>query len=374
MQNLVEQLMRDRPDDWLSFLQETYKIGVVRDGDLASLKYDQIKSPMSVPIVQQCRGMVVDVADRQVLAWPYNKFWNLGEALADPVDWSTARCLEKLDGSLMILYRYRDAWCVASSDHPTAGGRFGNSSTTFRDAFWATWRDLGYRLPTEEMHVDTMMFEFCAQENCVVVQHERPRIVLHGARRMTDGREAAFGWLCWAAKEIGCEIVRHFPHTSTAACDEAVRALDPVQQEGFVVVDNWHRRVKIKSPRYVALHHMKGNLSPRRAVALWQSGDSGELLSYFPEFAPVVQPILDRLDEVAARSVADYEAHRHLPTRKEFALAIKDFPHSGVIFKLLGAAPEDRTVDGAKAIMRAGTLLGLERLAGVEGGSGDESP
>src|SRR5262245_66091344 len=124
MKNLVQQLIDER-SDWLEHLAESYKIHVVRDGDLASLKYNQIESPMHEPIVQQCRGMVVDVAQRRVVAWPYNKFWNHGEHLADQIEWSTSRVQEKLDGSLMIMY-WRDivnGWCVASSGHPTAGGR-----------------------------------------------------------------------------------------------------------------------------------------------------------------------------------------------------------------------------------------------------------
>lgn len=82
MINLVEALMRMRPENWLDVLVSEYKISVSRDGDLVSLKYDMIESPMHEEIVQQCRGMVVDTAQNKVLAWPYNKFWNLGEGQA----------------------------------------------------------------------------------------------------------------------------------------------------------------------------------------------------------------------------------------------------------------------------------------------------
>ena len=86
MKNLVQALMNDRPHEWLAILENELKIRVVHAGDLASLKYDQIESPMHEPIVQQCRGMVVHTVDNRVLAWGYNKFWNLGDAEDMPAD------------------------------------------------------------------------------------------------------------------------------------------------------------------------------------------------------------------------------------------------------------------------------------------------
>lgn len=359
MNNLVQSLMNERAD-WLQHLETELKIDAVRDGDLVSLKYNQIESPMHEPIVQQCRGMVVDVGSRHVIAWPYNKFWNHGEALAAPVDWSTARVQEKLDGSLMILH-WHHGWRVASSGHPTAGGSFGNDERTFRDAFWHTWDALGHRLPPDEMRDTTFMFELCDQPNRIVVMHERPRIVLHGARRLTDGREAAYGWLCYAAEQMRCEVVRCLPYTSFAAVDAAVNALDPLQCEGFVVVDDQFNRVKVKSPRYVALHHLKGNATPRRAIELWQTGDAEELLAHFPEFRPVIEPIHEKLDEFARRAVFEHEQAMQCTTdRKGYAALAVQRPFSAVMFRML--TNQRASVDEAKAIMRGMSLAALERM------------
>lgn len=363
MNNLVQKLMDERAD-WLEHLVSEFKIDAVRAGDLVSLKYNQIESPMAEPIVQQCRGMVVDIAQRKVVAWPYNKFWNHGEALAAPIDWSTARVQEKLDGSLMILHWNPRAtsWCVASSGHPTAGGNFGSDEVaTFSDAFWHTWDKLGHELPPPSMRDTTFMFELCDQPNRIVVQHERPRIVLHGARRLTDGREAAYGWLCFAAEEMRCEVVQCLPYTSFAACDEAVNALDPIKCEGFVVVDDQFNRVKIKSPRYVALHHLKGNATPRRAIELWQTGDAEELLMHFPEFRPVIEPVHEKLDEFARRAVAEHEAAVSTTTdRKGYAALAVQHPFSAVMFRML--TNQRASVDEAKAIMRGMSLAALERM------------
>ena len=359
MKNLITDLMNCEPN-WLSVLENEFKIDIVRDGPLASLKYNQIESPMHEPIVQQCRGMVVDVDARRVLAWPYNKFWNHGEALADPIDWSTARVQEKLDGSLMILHHFAGDWRVASSGHPTAGGSFGAEDYTFRDAFWQVAIDL--EVDTRALDRDTTyMLELCHAPNRVVVRHDRPRLVMHGARNMLTGRELNRVELEAFADGARCEAVTEFPIGTIDACLSAAEALDPIKQEGFVVVDANFHRVKIKSPRYVMLHHMKGEATPRRAIELWQTGECDELLTHFPEFRPVIEPVHDKLDEFARRAVHEHEhAIKCTTDRKGYAALAVQQPFSAVMFRML--TDGNASVDTAKTIMRRMSLAALERM------------
>jgi hypothetical protein len=362
--SLIRSLMASR-EDWLDHLQSEFKIHVVRHGDLASLKYNQIESPMHEPIVQECRGMVVDVARRKVLAWPYNKFWNHGDALAAAIDWATACVQEKLDGSLMILYWDPgvSSWVVASSGTPLAGGAFGSDlSRTFADAFWQAFGDLGMAYPLDIDIDSCFMFELCAAENRVVVRHEKPRIVLHGAREVGSGVEWSYESLLRIGADLGWEVVRSYPIGTIDDCLAAAGALDPLATEGFVVVDASFNRVKIKSPRYVALHHMKGEATPRRAIELWQSGETDELLAHFPEMAAAVLPVQDRLESAALRALADYVANRRAPTRKDFAVAVKDAPWSAATFRLYtqGGSPD---AAAARSIMRSLSTAALERIA-----------
>lgn len=356
----VKNLIASRPD-WLAHLENDLAIHVHRDGDLVSLKYNQIESPMHEPIVQECRGMVVNAATGQILAHPYNKFWNHGEALAAQIDWSTASVLEKLDGSLMILYFDGTDWAVASSGTPRASGSFGTFSTaTFSEAFWRIWHALGYALPS--LRDVCFMFELCAHENRIVVKHEKPRIVLHGARDMRSGFELSLADLAPIAASCGWEVVRSYAIGTIEGALAAAEALDPLQTEGFIVVDSDFNRVKIKSPRYVALHHMRGEgMSVGRAIDLWVSGEAAELLTHFPEFEDDVLAVHDRLDAAAASAVADCLRHRRLPDRKAFANAVKAAPWSAVTFKLYGR--EFLTLEAARDVMRGQSKAALERLA-----------
>jgi tRNA splicing ligase len=110
----------------LAALCADYKISARRHGQFSNLillKYSQIDSPMTEPIVQQCRGLIVDEADDwRIVSRAYDKFFNHGEPNAANIDWATASVEEKLDGSLMMLYHYRDQWRVSSSGLPDAAG------------------------------------------------------------------------------------------------------------------------------------------------------------------------------------------------------------------------------------------------------------
>lgn len=357
----VAALIETRPD-WLEFLVEEYKISANRAGDLVSLKYDQIESPMHEPIVQECRGMVVDLSRDKILAHPYNKFWNYGDVPAAEIDWNTAKVFEKLDGSLMILF-WNDAtgaWQVASSGTPDAGGSYGrDSDRTFADAFWETFDDLGMEYPQRQDLC--YMFEYCAPDNRIVVRYEEPTIVLHGARNMETGQELAHRELQGLGENHRWRVVQAFDvNSSSAAVVALATELDPLSTEGFVVVDAAFNRVKVKSPRYVVLHHMKGAATIRRAIELWQTGDAGELLSYFPEMRDVVDPVHAALDFASYAALLDYAKNRELPSRKDYALAVKDKPWSATAFKLYQEGT--KTLEASKAITRGLSVSALERL------------
>lgn len=347
-------------DAWLDDLIKDYAIEARTAGDRVSLKYNAIESPMNMPIVQQCRGMVRRMSG-ELLAWPYNKFWNLGESLAAPIDWQSAYLMDKLDGSLMILFHDGMEWCVASSGHPTAGGTYGlGGSITYREKFWQVFVAQGMSFPVG-YESDAFFFELCAPDNRIVVQYESPKLICHGARNRATGKE--WDWIpFWHhARGLNWTIVNRVNVSSAKDAVEQAAALDPLKLEGFVVVDEHFNRVKIKCPRYVTLHHMRGDATPRRAVELFQNGEMGETLTYFPELREVFDPVLDKIRMVAGQVVEDWLANNAAPTRKDFAIAVKDRPYSSLLFRLFGeggVVTEERVI----AMMRSSTRSLLEEL------------
>ena len=342
----VQDLIAAHPTSWMSVLSDEYRIKISKDSEtdtrLVSLKYNQIESDMSNPIVRQCRGMVVDVKANRIMAYPYDKFHNYGEHLASEIDWRTARKLEKLDGSLMLLFfdDVEDAWRVASSGHPTAAGSVGkHGEVTFKDLFWSTFNDLKMCIPdhfARGTRSTTFMFELCTSLNRVVVQHDKPRIVLHGARDLDTGDELNPIDLEVLSRVLNWELVKSFDLSSIDDVTAAAAALNPLDSEGFIIVDGRFNRVKVKSPRYVALHHLRSDFTQRRSIELWRAGEIEELLLHFEDMRKDVMKVSDALDDICAKAEADLLAFRGTPgtPKKEFAMAVKDTPWAAVTFKL----------------------------------------
>ena len=335
-----------RTADGLKLLEAKYGIKARRHcryPNLCLLKYSQIDSPFSELIVQECRGLILDEAeDWAIIAHPYHKFFNYGETLAASIDWTTAQVQEKLDGSLITLFYYK-GWEVATSGCPDGENLIGDFGLTFKQkTLEALWDNKNFPLNPLDFRY-TFLFELCCPENRVVVQHSKLRLVLHGIRDLATGLELDPLGSRWCSV---FETPKSFPLTSVNECLEAAKHLDPLQQEGYVVVDASFNRVKVKSPAYLALHHSKdGLLSQKKMALIIRTGESEEFktaLSAFPELRPHFDKLVTRYDEIVHEVNFSYQKIKHIQNQKEFALAAQKEYYPNILFGMrkTGCTPQ----------------------------------
>jgi len=94
--------------------------------NLISFHYISITNSFDNLCTCESRGIVLDESDNwKIISYPYNKFFNYGEKNAAIIDWSSAKFFEKIDGSFMTLYFYKNKWYISSSSKPDATGRIG---------------------------------------------------------------------------------------------------------------------------------------------------------------------------------------------------------------------------------------------------------
>lgn len=317
----------------LQQLEDKFAIKVKRGKvheNLVLLKYNQLNSPLGEKIVQECRGIILDESDDwRVISYPYKKFFNHGEGHADDIDWETARVYEKLDGSLMTMYWY-NGWQVASSGVPDASGELMGTTTTFRELFFKVWKELDYTTQYMDKNV-CYMFEFMTPYNRVVVRHVKSRIALHGARRLSDYRELN---PIVEAHRNDWECVKTFPLESWDDIMTAAKMLEPMESEGYVVCDTNYNRVKVKSPQYVAVAHMKDGFTTRRMLEIVRTNENSEFLSYYPEYIELYYDIRSKYERFLGRIEGFYDGIKHIDDRKQFALLATTQKFSGTLFNL----------------------------------------
>lgn len=313
-------------------LKESYHIDIRRHGrypNLVQLKYNMIASPMGDPLVQECRGLILDEdCGWNVVAWPFKKFFNYGEGHAAQIDWTTARVQRKEDGSLIIMYWYDDEWQVATSGMPDAAGFVQGTGKLFSQLFWETWYAKKMVTPPGINHGHTFMFELTSPYNRVVVPHATADITLIGMRSIYSGLEAPI------ASRVMLNPVRQYDLRSFDAILSTFQTMDPVLNEGYVVVDDSFGRVKVKHPGYVALHHMKSSFSVKRLVEVIRHGESEEVLVHFPEWTTPFEQVKAAYDGLVTALKQDYDELKSFDDRKDFALAAKLSPWPATHFLL----------------------------------------
>jgi hypothetical protein len=310
---------------------------------LAILNYSQIDSPKSDPIVRECRGLTVDTSDWTLVARSFYRFFNWGE-MADEMplfNWSKAEALEKVDGSLIVFYKYRGEWRVNTRGSFANCGMF-NTEWAARyhkmPLDW-TWQQgilsaLGLKSLNElQLYLDpalTYVCEFCSLWNKVVREYKTPCVYL---------------LTCFAGEEeVGPRSVPLFktlgtyPLYSADDVTEYVNSQPEATWEGCVVKDDSFRRWKIKNKRYLALHKMKGAngdalYTPSTLLPFILEGEGGELLATYPEITDCFHHYKEKVDT----AYNDLESLWHMvkdeESQKDFAILIEgETKFTGVLF------------------------------------------
>lgn len=268
-----------------------------------SLNYDQIESKAG-PMVNQCRGLILStlaplqdaqvtgqepVGDTQVMARGFDRFFNLGDFNASPVDMDDPGTVffEKIDGTMCLLYwnHVLGSWQVATRSVPLADKSMSDweGTMTFSNLFDKALSEtlLSFSpkddssnhssLDTVKLFLSklnqeyTYIFELTTPLNRIVVNYPDYRVHLLGIRNAVTGEE-------YSVKD-GLPGVPSCPSHKLNNQEELmafVGSKPPFEQEGVVAMDKNFNRVKIKSLAYMAYNRVRDSAanSPRAVMEL----------------------------------------------------------------------------------------------------------
>lgn len=346
-------------------LAETYAVKAVRHkthSNLVLFKYSQIASDMSLPLVQECRGVILDENDDwRVVSRSYDKFFNYEEPNAAEIDWATAVVQEKVDGTLCTVYEYAGERHVATTGTPDASGPVNNGEIIFAALFWETlglYLGEDWETPPWQDTDWCYLFELTTPHNRVIVNHLQASLTLLGVR------DRATGLWIKASETVMAQVVpvvREFRLQSFADIQSTFATMDPIEQEGYVVVDAAGSRVKVKHPSYVALHHMKDGMTQKSMLEVIQRGEVPEVTTHFPELAAGFNRVKALYDEHARAIDTAYAPIKAIETQKDFAAQALAFPYSAALFDIR----RGKAVNGRDFLAKA-MLPNLMRLLNLK--------
>jgi len=281
---------------------------------LVSLKYIQYKADPGNKVVNEARGVIISTKPEdnyKIVALPYFRFYNHGEKYAASLDWSTTKVLEKLDGSLIILYYHDDEWNFASSGTPDAYGLI--------DLIQKVWSQLGYNYPNVEDQDKTFMFELCSPENKIVVNYETDRLVLHGVRSIITHQEYHPDEF---ALKYSYELIQSYDLNSFEDAHSHVLQLNPNKSEGFIYLDANFQRVKDKNPAYVLKSKAKDQDIIIIILTVIFEGESSEFLALNPDKQSDYDITYARYMKIHQQITDLWVHYRDIPDRKTFFTTI----------------------------------------------------
>ncbi len=320
--------------DWKEKLEEK-KIKVNICNNLAVFNYEN-DADFSDSVVQESRGIIINIDTLDVVCWPFRKFGNYNESYADNIDWDSACVQEKMDGSIIKLYWYLDKWIFATNatiDASTVAAS--ENGETYLDLIKNT---VNYDcLDFNELNKDyTYLFELIGPENKIVIKYNIDKLILIGQRNNKTGEECKP-----FIKDMPCPKIYHLNNLNE--CIDVVNTLnnEKFQHEGFVVVDKFFNRIKIKSNEYFMLHRTRLELSKKKII---------ELLIMNEDVERIIESLPDTEEEIRfyqyqyaiiKRQIEEFiEYARNLYNelnyeRRAFAIQILSYRMKGIAFKAI---------------------------------------
>jgi RNA ligase len=297
----------------------------------------------------KCRGLIWDVSSGEVVARPFEKFFNWGQVDRDMLPSGPIRVQDKMDGSLGILYREPSTGELAIATR----GSFTSDQALHATHVLRT-KYAGF-VPLEGC---TYLFEIVYPANRIVVDYgDTDDLVLLDVLENKNGLSILnpLGRWFWPGP-----VVEEFEFDSITD----VLSTEPRPgAEGFVVTYPNGFRVKIKQDEYVRLHRLLTGVSNK---SIWEilstGGDINEIIDRVPDeyyhwvrntvkglykdYDRIAQTTWQTFGSVISRLPAQFVGPYHAGSREKrkwFAEQIKDSDYKGILFTIY----DDKDVSGA---------------------------
>lgn len=318
MELQVQQFLRNG-GTLMDLCKPPYSLKVRQKDNLVLLKYTQGVSDGFNPIVNECRGIILDSANNwDVVCFPFTRFYNVGQPEAAQLG-KELRVYSKEDGSYVKLYYYHGEWYCASNTTIDACDTLIDGKYNFfelvckaLETYGYTWEDFTSLLNS----CYTYMFELVCPETRQVVNYGDVRKLYYLGERDKWTFEERY------APYLPVDNVRQYSLMTMTEIQKAVEELGD-NAEGFVVVDeNWNR-VKVKSSNYFKLHYAANNGKPN-CYELILNGEDAEFLAYFPWYEKQFDNACEALKEIEKTATQARENTSYcweLP-RRDFVAAI----------------------------------------------------
>ena len=263
------------------------------------------------------RGLIIHKETGEIVARPFDKFFNWFQQ-GRRASGHIVVVLEKMDGSLGILYRHQGQFKIAT-----------RGTLDSEQALWAT-KHLNDNYDLSELDESlTLLFEIIYPENRVVVDYGgfEGLVLLAARNRFTGDYIPFFPDVYELAEKYGFMTPQVHSFNNITEILEATDTLDETE-EGWVVEFSDGERYKFKGDRYLELHKLITEISKKRVLVAIRDNTLNYILDTIPdEFLRDIKTWIAEIEEDKAALEAKIEtAYEDSPkdSRKTFATYVME--------------------------------------------------
>jgi len=296
-------------------------------------------------VENEARALILN-RHNEIVSFSFPRFFNLNEKNAANLDWETTVLETKFDGSLIVVYGYKDEIFIQTRRSATANGQLNNiENKTYYEAVMDVLKVKNHNSPLapfieNKNYINncTCVFEYVGPDNRLVTPYNKPDLVCLAVFRKDFAVEIVSKRVdYWCEK---CGFLRPKRYGGFKGSEDAidfVKLSSKPLDEGFVAVDYYNCRIKIKNPAFLSISRAinAGNLLlPKHFAKIVLNGDTEETVSYFSEFANILLLMDGTLEEIIEELDNIWELNRNAKSLKEFAEVIKYHSLSHILFMI----------------------------------------
>lgn len=249
-------------------LNQEYKINfVVNSEDNSVVLNYSPNTPIETDIGKESRALILDLDNWDVIAKSMDAFLipsslKTAEKI-EYFDWNHAFATPKYDGCLMLLYFHKNEWKIGTRFSTDSmcnvySPNSGETDISWKDVFISTLEEYGYSIEEFKSYLDKenyYSFELCSRLNRNIVIYEEQLIKL-----LTIVSSSSLEELDTDQFKLREFIPKKFKVSSLNEVKKLIDENDnPLECEGFVIVDSKFNRIKVKNEKYTELGFVKSS-------------------------------------------------------------------------------------------------------------------
>jgi RNA ligase len=305
------------------------RVNVRREDNLILLNYeDDIPNDDWNDFNRQCRGIILDIEKKTIIAHPFDKFFNIGSHPETKLDilplFSDYEIAVKYDGTMLTNFSYNNIVRFVTRS------AFANFQTEMAKQLF---QERYPQLKKVDFTKYTLIFELVSPKNHSVVRYKNTDLILIGIRNLIKNQMFTYSQVIEFAKTYGLKPPQVLHEDFLSLLKIAKDGTSQVIKEGWVVRFGSGLYVKLKTWQYLAhVQIQRWGLTKRHLIKSYCKKSPKEWLEFLDTLPPVVRDTVEQFGEDLQSKICSfsekiqdiYEKFSQIESQKDFAITIKN--------------------------------------------------